>query len=88
MVTIDYGTLTRIMVDNLGLWYYCANECSSVNLKQSQGSSPMAECKQTNGVHQTQTSVIVRCGLLALEATNLSVIANELQRTYFKSEFL
>ena len=28
--------------------------------------------------------VIVRCGLLVLEATNLSVMVNELLRTYFK----
>ena len=34
-----------------------------------------------NGVHQTQTSVIVRCDLLALKASKLSVIGNELQRT-------
>ena len=41
----------------------------------------MAECKQNykiDGVHQTQTSVIVRCGLLALEASKLSVIGNKL----------
>ena len=28
--------------------------------------------------------MIVRCGLLAPGATNLSVVANELQRIYFK----
>ena len=43
---------------------------------------------QINGVHQRPTSVIVRCDLLALEASKLSVIGNELQRTYFKSKSL
>ena len=44
--------------------------------------------KLQNGVHQTQTSVIVHCGLLALEASKLSVIGNELQMTYFESKSL
>ena len=35
------------------------------------------------------TLLIVRCGLpAALEVTNLSAVANELQRTYFKSKSL
>ena len=47
----------------------------------------MAECKQAtknNGVHQTHTFVIVRRVIFALEVTNLSVTADELQMTYFK----
>ena len=40
--------------------------------------------RKVNGVQQTQTLPMVRCGLHALEVTNLNVVANNLLRTCFK----
>ena len=38
--------------------------------------------------HETHISPIVRCGLHALEVTNLNVVASNLLRTCFKSQSL
>ena len=40
--------------------------------------------RKVNDIQQTQTLPMVRCGLQALEVTNLNVVANNLLRTCFK----
>ena len=49
----------------------------------------MVKCKLTNekinSAQQTQKLPMVRCGPHDLEVTNLKVVSNELQITYFNS---
>ena len=68
----------------------CISQTLLANEVTLDRSSPIVECKQTknskvNGFQQTQTLLMVHCGLHALGVTNLNVVANDLLRTCFKS---
>ena len=52
---------------------------------EATGHHPTVECKQTMG---SQNAYIVHCGLHALKVTNLNVVASNLLRTCFKSQYL